>query len=205
MRKQFVGVVVGAGVLGLATGLAWAAASATVQIGFSFTAKGKEFPAGRYEFKPEGGNQNRLTIRNLDTGETLVVPVLTRLADTGSAKAQIAFDVSEGKHYLSEVHILGTDGYAFQGASGQRSHAVVTPKDWRRLSASRRTGRPRGRPFSSASSASQDRGAKGARGSNQPATCCACRNLKHRWRNRRSPLLTSSPRRLILCGAWDEC
>ena len=129
MRKQFVGVVVGAVVLGLAASLAWAAASATVQIGFSFTVKGKEFPAGRYEFRPEGPNQNHLTIRNLDTGETQVLPVLTRLADTGSAKAQIAFDITDGKHYLSEVHIPGTDGYAFQGASGQHSHAIVTQKE----------------------------------------------------------------------------
>jgi len=99
--------------------------------------------AGCYEFKPEGPAQNHVTTRNPDTSETFVVPVVTRLADTGSAKAQIAFDVAEGEHYLSEVHIPGTDGYAFQGASGQRSHAVVTPKDWRRLSASRRMGRPR--------------------------------------------------------------
>jgi len=102
----------------------------------------KKSSAGRYEFKPEGPTQNHVATRNLDTSETFVVAVVTRLADTGSAKAQIAFDVSEGKHYLSEVHILGTDGYAFQGASGQRSHTVVTPKDWRRLSALRRTGRP---------------------------------------------------------------
>ena len=129
MRKQFVGVAVGALVLGLAASLAWAAASATVQIEFSFTAKGKEFPAGRYEFKPEGAAQNHLTIRNIETGETLVLPVLTRLADTGSAKAQIAFDITDGKHYLSEVHIPGTDGYAFQGASGQHSHAIVTQKE----------------------------------------------------------------------------
>jgi hypothetical protein len=89
----------------------------------------KESSAGRYEFKPEGPTQNHLTIRNIDTGETLVLPVLTRLADTGSAKAQIAFDITDGKHYLSEVHIPGTDGYAFQGASGQHSHALVTQKE----------------------------------------------------------------------------
>jgi hypothetical protein len=130
MRKQFLAVVaVCAVVLGLAGTLVWAAGAATVDIPFSFFIKDKEMPAGRYEISVEGSNMNRLVIRAKDGGQTSMVPVLTRLADTGAKEPMVVFDKANDKYYLSEVHLPGKDGFAVQGAPGKHTHETVSGKE----------------------------------------------------------------------------
>jgi hypothetical protein len=127
MRKQIF-VVAGVCVvaLALAAGVAWAAGMMKVEVPFAFTVKDKEMPAGRYEIQPDGGEQSRLVIRSTSGGGTIVVPVLERLADTGSKTPKIVFDQVQDKHYLSEVHIPGMDGFLVGITKGEEKHEVVT-------------------------------------------------------------------------------
>jgi len=130
MRKQVLAaVVVGVVALGLAAGLASAAGSATVDVPFRFMVKDKEMPAGRYEIQPEGSDQSRLIIRSASGGGTVIAAVLERLADTGAKTPKIVFDKVENKHYLSEVHIPGMDGFLVGIAKGKETHEVLTGKE----------------------------------------------------------------------------
>ncbi len=56
----------------------------------------------------------------------LLAPVVTCLADLGLRHAAVVFDVAEGRHYLSEVHIPGCDGSNLPGAPGKHTHVKVT-------------------------------------------------------------------------------
>jgi hypothetical protein len=113
MRKQFLALVaVCAVALGLAGTLVWAAAAETLDIPFSFFMKDKEMPAGRYEISVEGSEMNRLILRATDDGQISMVPVVTRLADTGAKEPMVVFDKANDKHYLSEIHLPGKDGFA---------------------------------------------------------------------------------------------
>jgi len=129
MRKQVLAVVVVcAVVLGLPSGLAWAANSGVVDIPFNFIMKDKEMPAGRYEISLEGSDMSRLVIRAKNPGVAFVVPVMTRLADTGAKEPKVVFDKAGEKHYLSEIHLPGNDGFAVQGAPGKHTHETVSGK-----------------------------------------------------------------------------
>ncbi len=125
MRKQFVtAAAVAVFALGLAVSVAWASGSLSVNIPFSFVAKGKEMPAGHYEIRAEG-DETKLTIRG--GNGLVVVPVIERLADTGAKEPKIVFDKTEdGKSFLSEVHIPGRDGFLVGIAKGKETHVVVT-------------------------------------------------------------------------------
>jgi len=128
MRKQILAsVVVGVVALGLAGSLAWAAAAVSVDIPFSFIVKDKEMPAGRYEIREQG--ETNLAIRS-DKGGQVLVPVIERLADTGAKEPKVIFDkMSDGKSYLSEVHIPGGDGYLVGIAKGKETHVTVSGKE----------------------------------------------------------------------------
>lgn len=130
MRKQVLAaVVVGVLALGLAGSLAWAAGAMQVDVPFAFSVKDKELPAGRYEIQVEGADQTRLLIRSGSGGGTVVVPVLERLADTGGKTPKVVFDKVENKHYLSEVHIPGMDGFLVGIAKGKETHEVISGKE----------------------------------------------------------------------------
>ncbi len=130
MRKQvLVAVVVGALALGLAGSIAWAAGAVSVNIPFSFVAKDKEMPAGRYDIAPNN-DESQLTLRSAVDGGTTMVPVIERLADTGAKTPKIVFDKNDdGKSYLSEVHMPGSDGYLVGISKGREKHVVVSGKE----------------------------------------------------------------------------
>jgi hypothetical protein len=126
MRKQIL-VVVGALVLGLSASFAWATGGISVNIPFGFIAKDKELPAGRYEIRPSGNDETQLSIRSTEGGGTSLIPVIERLADTGSKAPKVVFDKTEdGKSYLSEVHVPGSDGFLVGIAKGKEKHVVIT-------------------------------------------------------------------------------
>jgi hypothetical protein len=131
MRKQVLAaIVVGVFALMLSGSLAWAAAAVSVDIPFSFIVKDKEMPAGRYEIQPEGTDQGALAIRSSRGGGAVFVPVIERLADTGAKQAKVVFDkMQDGKSYLSEVHIPGSDGFLVGIAKGRETHVTVTSKE----------------------------------------------------------------------------
>jgi hypothetical protein len=131
MRKQ-VGRAVVAAVLafGLAGSLAWAGNAVVVNIPFSFMVKDKELPAGRYEFRVESTDNNRLAIRNVDSAGPFMLDVLTRLADVGDTKLRVVFDkTADGKSYLSEVHMPGRDGFLVGISKGREQHVIVTGRE----------------------------------------------------------------------------
>lgn len=126
MRRRFVGIVLAIALgLGLAASVSWAAGPVVVKTSFSFFVKDKEFPPGTYELLPQGQDLGRLAIRSTSGGDMMILMVTTRLADLGLRQAQVVFDVADGRHYLSEVHAPGMDGYALQGAPGKHTHATV--------------------------------------------------------------------------------
>jgi hypothetical protein len=128
MKKQILAaVVVAVFALGLAGSLAWAAAVVSVDIPFSFIVKDKEMPAGRYEIRTEG--DTNLAIRG-DKGGQVFVPIIERLADTGSKEPKVIFDkMEDGKTYLSEVHVPGQDGFLVGIAGGKEKHVTVKGKE----------------------------------------------------------------------------
>jgi hypothetical protein len=131
MRKQIL-TLTGACVLlfSLAGGLAWAeSGGVTFTIPFDFFVKDHPLPAGTYQIRPSGSNHNQLTVQDTSTGKTVVTPVLTRLSSFGGSRPKIAFDKTEdGKHYLSEFHIPGMDGFAIQGAPSAHTHEILDAK-----------------------------------------------------------------------------
>jgi hypothetical protein len=124
MNKQLLTVLAMAVAIGL-VGVPALAQKAVVKIPFSFVAGDRELPAGTYSIRPEMETQNRLTIRNQDTGDSIMVPVITRLADKGAKELELVFDKAGDKSYLSEVYIPGVDGYHLKGAPGQHTHVKV--------------------------------------------------------------------------------
>ena len=131
MRKQVLAaVVVAVFALGLAGSLAYAAGAIAVDIPFSFVVKDKEMPAGRYEVRVEGKDEARLAIRSAAGGGTVFALVVERLADTGGKEPKLVFDkMQDGKSYLSEVHIPGSDGFLVGIANSRETHVTVTGKE----------------------------------------------------------------------------
>jgi len=124
-----VGVV--AVLVGLVAGVASAqgAKKFSFETSFAFLLNDKEMPAGRYEFEAlSGQGPNALTVRNLQSGDKMIVKAVTRLADLGGAEPQIVFDKTGTVYYLAEIHVPGIDGFDIQHAPGEHSHAKVTAK-----------------------------------------------------------------------------
>jgi hypothetical protein len=130
MRKQILAAaVVGVLALGLAGSVAWAGGAVSVDVPFSFIVKDKELPAGRYEIRAAGNDEGRLEIRSSAGGSTVFALVLERLADTGAKEPKVVFDKTEdGKTYLSEVHMPGSDGFLVGIAGGKEKHVTLTGK-----------------------------------------------------------------------------
>ncbi len=131
MKKQVLAAVaVAVFALGLAGSLAWAASAISVDIPFSFIVKDKEMPAGRYEIRPQGSDETSLSVRSTEGAGAVVVPVIERLADTGAKQPKLVFDkMADGKSYLSEVHVPGSDGFLVGIAKGKETHVTVTGKE----------------------------------------------------------------------------
>jgi hypothetical protein len=131
MRKQILAtVVVGVLALGLAGNLAWAAGAVSVNVPFSFIVKDKEMPAGRYEIRAEGNDESRMAIRSNEGGGAVFALVLERLADIGAKEPKVVFDKTEdGKTYLSEVHMVGKDGFLVGIAGGKEKHVTLSGKE----------------------------------------------------------------------------
>jgi len=122
MRKQVVAVLVV--VLGLAVGAAWAGSEIEVDVRFDFIADGKEMPPGSYVVEVNG---DRVVIKDLRGGAGTEVKVLTRIADRELPKPKLFFDTTkDGKRYLAELQLPGTDGFLFKGATGEHIHEAIT-------------------------------------------------------------------------------
>ncbi len=98
-------------------------------IPFKFMVGKKEMPAGKYEFARHVGNNTRLLLRNLDTKNSLYVPVVERLAETHPSEKhppRIVFDTVGEQKFLSEFWPAdNADGYLLGVTKGEQKHEIV--------------------------------------------------------------------------------
>jgi hypothetical protein len=119
MRTIKTSVVLAAALLGTFVGTARAQETVVAKVPFPFVARGKEFPAGRYDISTEAGV---LAIRSLDNGGGGFA--LTRPADgrdPAGNEPSLVFIRYENQYLLSEIWESGTEGFAIPEKS-------VTPK-----------------------------------------------------------------------------
>jgi hypothetical protein len=130
MVKKYA-VVLGLVVTLLALGATQASAqTVNAAVSFNFMAGGKEFPAGSYQIRfANGGASTLLLMKSTDTGAVAQVGFMTRLADIGAGSPTLVFDVEDGKHYLSELHIPNQDGFLIAGAPGEHKHEKVQARE----------------------------------------------------------------------------
>jgi len=76
---------------------------------------------GTYEFLKSGVDEEMLELRNLDTGKTIVVEYVTRIAFREDGKNDLVFDKIGNERLLSEIHLSNADGYVLL-AAGKRPH-----------------------------------------------------------------------------------
>ncbi len=93
-------------------------------IPFSFVAGTKILPPGQYEFQSSNLELDMM-VRNSKTGESVIVPVLTRLGQRSGNEAEAIFDVAAKEFYLAELHVPGIDGFAFKAAPSKHTHIRV--------------------------------------------------------------------------------
>jgi hypothetical protein len=125
--KKYVWSLLPVVVLLLGAGVASAAvkAIADATVPFAFSVSGKEMPAGKYEVQVEDPVVGTLLIRNLEGGKPTSLAFTTRLAMREGSQDVLVFDKAGDKHYLSEIHISGSDGYLLAGAPAAHTHAQV--------------------------------------------------------------------------------
>jgi hypothetical protein len=95
------------------------------KIPFEFVAGSHTLPAGNYNFSV---SLNNVQMKNLDTGKTVSVGYMTRIAadKTASGKARITFDVHEGgKHFIEALWPDQDDGYLIHTVKGEHTHDIV--------------------------------------------------------------------------------
>ncbi len=102
-----------------------AASKVVVEVPFEFTAGNQNLPAGTYHFIEPTSGMNSLTIRNAASGESFMVPVITRLSRKNGDAPAVVFDKVGDMHYLSEVYIPGMDGFHLPGHPGKHEHVTV--------------------------------------------------------------------------------
>jgi hypothetical protein len=125
--KKYVWSLLPVVVLLMGAGLAFAAARpiADATVPFAFAVSGTEVPAGKYEVLLEDPAVGTLLLRNIESGKSTLVPFSTRLAMRQNDENALVFDTAGEKHYLSEIHVSGSDGYFLPGAPGQHTHTQV--------------------------------------------------------------------------------
>jgi len=127
MRKHLISFLTVLAVAGSLGAIAQTDLSLLADMPFSFVAGTKTLPAGQYMFQPSN-NELEMMVRNQKTGESVFVPLLTRLGPRSEGEAEVVFDVASNQHYLAEVHVPGIDGFAFKAAPGKHAHVSVRAK-----------------------------------------------------------------------------
>jgi len=93
-----------------------------------FMVNEKEMPAGKYEFVKPAAGPNHLMLRNRDTGKSVQLDVVERLAHTGSpdAPGRVVFNSIGDQKLLSEFWASGDeDGYLLQVTKKEHKHETL--------------------------------------------------------------------------------
>lgn len=99
-----------------------------VNVPHKFMANDKEMPAGKYEFVRSGADPYRLVLRNRDTGASMYLKVVERLAQTGSSDApgRVVFNSVGDRLFLSEFWPSGNqEGYLVQVTKKEHKHETL--------------------------------------------------------------------------------
>ena len=96
----------------------------TVNIKEPFKASGKDYPAGRYRILADA-ESDHIDLLSLDRKTDDEIRFITRLSPREGKWGEVVFDKVENDLYLSEIYIVGMDGFFFQGAPGKHKHLVV--------------------------------------------------------------------------------
>lgn len=111
--------------LGFVGASAWAQ-QIDMKVSHKFMVGKQEFPAGEYQIKYDGAEQNRLVLRSVhDAKLNATIPVITRLSSREGSQPMVVFDKVGDVAYLSEVYMLDIDGFHLQGAPGPHTHEKV--------------------------------------------------------------------------------
>jgi hypothetical protein len=117
-------IIVAAGLFGA---VAQQASIAIIEVPFSFTAAGKTFPQGTYEFNPKKV-PNHVLILNIKTSESVIVPVASRLNPKQGTGPVVVFDKVNNDRFFSELYLPNIDGYAAEGCKGEHTHVQLAVK-----------------------------------------------------------------------------
>ena len=93
-----------------------------------FMVKDKQMPAGSYEFVRPGADTRRLVLRNRDTGRSINLDVVERLARHGSSDStgRVIFNSVGNQKTLSEFWPSGNDeGYLLGTTKKEHEHEIV--------------------------------------------------------------------------------
>lgn len=103
-----------------------------VNIPFKFMVAKKELPAGKYQMLRQEGKEDRLQLRNVQSGTSTFIPIIERLAETDPAQkhgARVVFDTVGDRKILSEFWPAdNSDGYLLSINKGEQQHEVVQQK-----------------------------------------------------------------------------
>jgi hypothetical protein len=89
-----------------------------------FKAGGKAYPAGHYKILAEDGSDH-INLLNLDMQTDDAIRFTTRLSQREGDPGEVVLDKVDNELYLSEIYIIGMDGFFFQGAPGKHKHLIV--------------------------------------------------------------------------------
>lgn len=92
-------------------------------IPFEFMVGSKMLPAGSYEFTVDQG-RNVVTLRNMDTGKSMVTSIVTLLAADPGFQGNVTFDTVGEKKALEAVYVAGT-GFLLHATKGKHNHEIV--------------------------------------------------------------------------------
>jgi len=105
---------------GMSVALAQDAAKMSFSVSFPFKAGKNTFPAGEYQITFDQADSRHLQLVNTKTSEKQFITFVTRLSqrDQGS----IVFDSIDEARYLSEVYMLGSDGFQIRATPEEHGH-----------------------------------------------------------------------------------
>ncbi|MGD8439594.1 MAG: hypothetical protein PVG53_03590 [Holophagae bacterium] len=117
-KRLVISVAMVFGVLVVASSMASAADPVIVKVPFSFVVRDITMPAGRYEIRAIGNEDEQIQVQSLDVEKEAVTVVITRTAQTGLKEPEVVFDTAGGTHVLSEIREPGIDGYLVHATKG---------------------------------------------------------------------------------------
>jgi hypothetical protein len=124
-RLAFLAVVALALVSVLGGSAAYAQDVAIVKMPFAFVVDNKTMPAGTYEFSVNLSDPN-LIMMAPQKGASVVMPVITRLAEQGTpSQARIVCDKVGDKYYVSEVWLPSEDGFLVKDTKEPHTHHII--------------------------------------------------------------------------------